>query len=946
MSEKSKKKRRRKLSSSSEELDYKKSKEHHVTKKGENVKGRKESRLTKHQDGATLAVNEDSQRTRQVKKAVYRQSKTHATDQKPVNEDKDYSKQKSASLSSHRGYYSTKANPETSWKNTFVHVSKAKERTRSKSPSIIRAGREKKVSTGHSDKRDFHRSPSKEKKPLMSPSLVSSEQKKQRHNVMKKFKTEEPSRTENVSNSIKTKEPSKTSAMSRDSTEQKKMEIYKKMRQRLQAKNLKERKSHYKETQTSSTSTKPTTSEDVSDVLKNTSSVSGSKVSFKISKSSGTQHQKSSLPSPLNLDFKIPKKATPVLPETVEIKDPIPTNRTLKHETAFSDPGSLADNSNQTPSCVGVAPTFPYERKDESPSVSSKDPAVCDTAAVSWCEQMQVAEELHLARSEKRLDVNVMQSYGELTCMEIDSPEDGATGTTNKQLPHQDLILVLDTNILLSHLDYVKKMRSHGLGDALGFPIVLIPWVVLQELDSLKKGKGLSGSVAHLACPAISYIYNSLKSREPYLWGQSMQQAAEINNGLNAENNDDKVLQCCLQYQSLYPGCALILCTNDKNLCSKAVLSGVKALSKIDLEEEIGCSSSGLLLQNIPSLPHISPQISSPVPRKNCTPVPPHRRERAGVSLGPTQKDNKGPSEGEDEEKISCAYVSGLESCLQEVLSEVLEVEMKAVYDNLWLEIVYIKPPWTLQDVLQCLKKHWISVFGFIVPRNKLQIVLNLISFFSSGNSGNRSATLAVLKEAKDLLEAFGKRSIHVPGALAVMDDMVQQLKPQVSVQESSVCDVVMNDDEEDKHPTSTQVSHHEVWTMFENVWSNVCQVSLEVFKALGFDPHTMQRASPVGGPPPPQGAVAFLNKLSFMVSQLLQAFSSVLSSASGLEEVQTLLTFIQSNEIVDVDSRLTPTDLLDCFSQQEYRERLRVGGSQLMDLKEALDRCKAESHI
>lgn len=61
----------------------------------------------------------------------------------------------------------------------------------------------------------------------------------------------------------------------------------------------------------------------------------------------------------------------------------------------------------------------------------------------------------------------------------------------------------------------------------LGCPLVLIPWVVLQEMDSLKKGKGLSGSVAHLAIPAISYIYSTLKNREPGLWGQSMQQAAE-----------------------------------------------------------------------------------------------------------------------------------------------------------------------------------------------------------------------------------------------------------------------------------------------------------------------------------------------------------------------------------------------------------------------------------
>lgn len=35
---------------------------------------------------------------------------------------------------------------------------------------------------------------------------------------------------------------------------------------------------------------------------------------------------------------------------------------------------------------------------------------------------------------------------------------------TGKQSSQKDLILVLDTNILLSHLDYVKKIKSQGLG--------------------------------------------------------------------------------------------------------------------------------------------------------------------------------------------------------------------------------------------------------------------------------------------------------------------------------------------------------------------------------------------------------------------------------------------------------------------------------------------------
>ena len=45
-------------------------------------------------------------------------------------------------------------------------------------------------------------------------------------------------------------------------------------------------------------------------------------------------------------------------------------------------------------------------------------------------------------------------------------------------------------------------------------------------------------------------------------------------------------------------------------------------------------------------------------------------------------------------------------------LSYIIEVEIKKAYDDLWLEIVNIKPPWTLDDVLQLLDKHWIAVFG------------------------------------------------------------------------------------------------------------------------------------------------------------------------------------------------------------------------------------------
>lgn len=56
-----------------------------------------------------------------------------------------------------------------------------------------------------------------------------------------------------------------------------------------------------------------------------------------------------------------------------------------------------------------------------------------------------------------------------------------------------------------------------------------------------------------------------------------------------------------------------------------------------------------------------------------------------------------------------------------------------------------------------------------------------------------------------------------------INDDIFHFLKYQGK---SPACDVVMNDDkDEDKQPTTAQVSHPEVWALFESIWCNVLQV-------------------------------------------------------------------------------------------------------------------------
>ncbi|KAF7661805.1 hypothetical protein LDENG_00253940 [Lucifuga dentata] len=708
-------------------------------------------------------------------------------------------------------------------------------------------------------------------------------------------------------------------------------------------------------TEQSSTSAKQATSASSSNALKHSYSKPGNvtSASHKTAKSSPPQQEVPQEAPTLPIKFKIQKK--PQLKSAWNYDNSgISTKRNLKSDAKILQSGVSGRNTKQksvqpVPRHAHFKPSLQFDGQDQQLPSSDQQPALFSTNKAHNHDQMHVVEEIKLARSEKTLEVNVMQSYGELTSMVIDPPDEGTSSTLCKQSLQRDLIVILDTNILLSHLDYVKKIHSHGLG-ALGFPVVLIPWVVLQELDSLKMKKRLDGSVAHMASPAISHIYNCLTRQEPRFWGQSMQQAAQSSSecryGLNAENNDDRVLQCCLQYQNLYPECALILCTNDKNLCSKALLSGVTAFSKSDLEKEAGRSNNGLRsLQSpwSPMLLHSSSQIPAPARSKRCTSTQCYNTEEITcLPVGQIENDkwlSKGINENERRRELS-RCVSELEECLREVLSDILEVEMKAVYDDLWLEVVYIKPPWTLGNVLQCFKKHWIAVFGFLVPRKNQGSILNLIDFFSSDKTVECSTTLEALQEVKELLKAFEKRSSRVSGALSILDNIFHRLQPPPQPQEESAsCDVVMNDDEEEE-TKSTQVTHQEVWTLFENIWCNINQMRLTVFKALHFDPQTMQSAQSVGGPPPPQDALACLHKLSSMMSQLLQAFSSVLSSSAGLLEIQALLCFIHSSEIVTVDSRLTAQDLLDCFSQEEYRKKLQIGGNQLMEVKSALDRC------
>lgn len=140
--------------------------------------------------------------------------------------------------------------------------------------------------------------------------------------------------------------------------------------------------------------------------------------------------------------------------------------------------------------------------------------------------------------------------------------------------------LVLDTNFLISNLTIVMKLKT--LARKYGY-VIVVPWVVIQELDGLKSihrktdtmDDGFQLSVATLARKATDWIFSALAKRDPRVVGQKM---TEICSSTPNLHGDDGILDCCMYFQKEKHFLTVIV-SNDRNLCSKALIHDIKTVS-------------------------------------------------------------------------------------------------------------------------------------------------------------------------------------------------------------------------------------------------------------------------------------------------------------------------------------------------------------------------------
>ncbi|XP_031557115.1 uncharacterized protein LOC116293784 [Actinia tenebrosa] len=572
-----------------------------------------------------------------------------------------------------------------------------------------------------------------------------------------------------------------------------------------------------------------------------------------------------------------------------------------------------------------------------------------------------IKAELQEVRSDFQLDTQKIQQ--ERTFTDFSSYGDG-------------IYIILDTNVLLSHLKFISELKDFPI-EGVGRPILVVPWIVMQELDSLKsdswkirqgkivnqESKDGSVGVDSLARQAIRFLHSCFEAKHPRIRGQTLDEASEHMTAMLEESNDDRILHCCILFKRKVANGHSILFSNDQNLCSKAMVNGIRAFSHQSLIEGL----KELMGSN----------------QNRTVALQGNYFKEYYEQLSIQQQLAEKRAKADD---ILCE----LQCIMREGLSVVVEAEMRLAYDNLWDKIVYIKPPWTLQDLLIIINKHWIAVFGEVVDRKLQDTVKELTKHLDPQKAvpGCMANVAPIVDLAKTLFDGFANHSSYngaitqCVAAIAVLQQKCKEskkdalpsltlppqalpsqtpalLQPEPSTPSSvRIEEVTPSNSDETASVASVSVHgeictstssqpHRRVLSTFETIWSAVTQFSAQIFNALSY-PNPIPPSVIENLPKPTKDeAITFLGRLCRCLGTLVSALQSVLrvpveSLNEEPQSLQKLVSAIGSflQEILNQESPVSVEGLFHFCQDSNSRTALVQGLSQLDRALAMLQHC------
>jgi len=146
--------------------------------------------------------------------------------------------------------------------------------------------------------------------------------------------------------------------------------------------------------------------------------------------------------------------------------------------------------------------------------------------------------------------------------------------------------LVIDTNCYLEHLNDIITLKKYK-----NLFKIVVPYVVINELDGLKKSQ--ENHINAGARAAISKINHEMSLNEDWLIGQSLEDTFMKNHAFGKKTNDDMILDCALYFDRkvLNNEKKVILVTKDKGLSIKARLNKLRVNTMDELNNVINQSS-------------------------------------------------------------------------------------------------------------------------------------------------------------------------------------------------------------------------------------------------------------------------------------------------------------------------------------------------------------------
>lgn len=366
-----------------------------------------------------------------------------------------------------------------------------------------------------------------------------------------------------------------------------------------------------------------------------------------------------------------------------------------------------------------------------------------------------------------RNDEKIATEAMDVDCKELPRQTPVPLVNCTKDNISSNLVLVVDTNIFIHELDIIKNVLNSSIKGYTEQPTLLVPWRVVNELDRLKDNNNCNGAIWKRARLAMDYLYKSIPENSR-IRGQPLRDANS--HIYPCESPDDEILNCCLQQAER--GKSVILLSNDKNLCSKALINNIK---NIDLNE-------------LKDLLESRPQESDPDLYHN---------------------------------------LKYYQDTIYQLLANILENEMRAKYNNLWQHVLFKVPPWTLGDVLQCLLKHWIAVFNEVFPRieHLINDLKNNLACLESKSP--KSLSESEVTNFKDLCLDIAKKCQIIPEYMELAKLTVDQLVRSRTTERT---------DRLDQSKTTAEQDGGEMGVIdaFENVWTVMSSYCAKLSNCLG----------------------------------------------------------------------------------------------------------------